>query len=55
MQCLSVIHEKGQKWSNNEYKLTCHLIFIRHLMGQLLHGDVIQGSQDDNWSFEISW
>lgn len=33
---------------------TCHFIFIRHLSGQLLHGNIIKWTQDDNWSFEIS-
>lgn len=35
-------------------KLTCHFILIRHLSGQLLHGDVIERTHDDDGPFEIS-
>lgn len=34
--------------------LTCHFIFIRHLSGQLLHGDVIKRAHNDDGPFEIS-
>lgn len=36
-------------------QLTSHFIFIRHLSGQLLHGDIIKRTHDDNRSLEISW
>lgn len=34
--------------------LTCHFIFIGHLSGQLLHGDVIKRAHNDDRPFEIS-
>lgn len=33
---------------------TCCFIFIRHLSGQLLHGDIIERAHNDDGSFEIS-
>lgn len=39
---------------SNRKKPTCHFIFIRHLSGQLLHGNIIKRTQDDNGPFEIS-
>lgn len=34
-------------------KLTRHFVLIRHLPGQLLHGDVVERTHDDDGPFEI--
>lgn len=37
-----------------EQKLTCRFIVVGQLSGQFLHGDVVEGTHDDDGPLEIS-